>query len=57
VHLQLKVRRTSTEMGTFTTVRAPYSFDGEPDLDVLPPPTLDEHGEQIRREIARRKAG
>jgi crotonobetainyl-CoA:carnitine CoA-transferase CaiB-like acyl-CoA transferase len=44
-------------MGTFTTVRAPYNFDGTPELNVLPPPTLDEHGAEIRAEIARRKAG
>jgi crotonobetainyl-CoA:carnitine CoA-transferase CaiB-like acyl-CoA transferase len=56
-HLKLKVTAHHAEMGDFTTVRAPYNFDGEPELDVLPPPTLDEHGEQIRREIARRKAG
>ena len=44
-------------MGEFTTVRAPYNFDGRPELDVLPPPTLDEHGEEIRREVAQRRAG
>ncbi len=41
-------------MGTFTTVRAPYSFDVEPDADVLPPPTRDEHGAEIRSELADR---
>ncbi|MGB3408441.1 MAG: CaiB/BaiF CoA-transferase family protein [Jannaschia sp.] len=56
-HLRIKVTAPSSELGTFTTVRAPYSFDGVPDLDVVPPPTLDEHGSEIREELARRKAG
>ena len=44
-------------MGPFTTVRAPYSFDGAPELDVAPPPTLDEHGAEIREELKRRATG
>ncbi|MGY6706933.1 MAG: CaiB/BaiF CoA transferase family protein [Rhizobiaceae bacterium] len=56
-HLQIAVEAEHPEMGPFKTVRAPYSFDGEADTDVLPPPTLDEHGEEIRAEIARGKAG
>jgi crotonobetainyl-CoA:carnitine CoA-transferase CaiB-like acyl-CoA transferase len=53
-HLGIQVSAEHPEMGTFTTVRAPYSFDGEPDADVLPPPTLDEHGAEIRAELAGR---
>ncbi len=56
-HLQIAVSAEHPEMGRFTTVRAPYSFDGEPDLDVLPPPVLDEHGEAIRAALTRRKSG
>lgn len=56
-HLKIAVSAEHPTMGTFKTVRAPYSFDGEPELDVLPPPLLDEHGEEIRQELARRKAG
>ncbi|QHQ33858.1 CaiB/BaiF CoA transferase family protein [Algicella marina] len=56
-HLNIKVSAPSSELGTFTTVRAPYSFDGEADLDVLPPPLLDEHGAEIRAELKKRKAG
>jgi crotonobetainyl-CoA:carnitine CoA-transferase CaiB-like acyl-CoA transferase len=56
-HLKIKVSAPSSELGTFTTVRAPYNFDGEPELDVAPPPVLDEHGEEIRAELRRRKAG
>ncbi len=55
-HLNIKISAPHPEMGEFTTVRAPYSFDGEPELDVLPPPVLDEHGEEIREESRRRKA-
>ena len=55
-HLQLKVSAPSSELGTFTTVRAPYNFDGTPELDVVPPPTLDEHGAEIRAELQKRKA-
>jgi len=57
VHLRLKTSAPSPVLGTFTTVRAPYNFDGAPDLDVRPPPTLDEHGDEIRAELQRRKAG
>ena len=56
-HLQIRVSAPSRELGTFTTVRAPYTFDGEPELSVGPPPVLDEHGEEIRAELRRRKAG
>lgn len=51
-HMQIKVSATHPTMGEFTTVRAPYNFDGEPELSVTPPPTLDEHAEEIRRELA-----
>jgi len=57
VHLKIKTSAPSSELGTFTTVRAPYNFDGEPEMDVLPPPTLDEHGAEIRADLRRRKAG
>jgi crotonobetainyl-CoA:carnitine CoA-transferase CaiB-like acyl-CoA transferase len=56
-HLQIKVHAKHPEMGEFTTVRPPYSFDDTPTLDVRPPPTLDEHGAEIRAELARKKAG
>ena len=56
-HLQIAVEAEHPQMGPFRTVRPPYSFDGEADLSVLPPPTLDEHGAEIRLEIERRKAG
>jgi crotonobetainyl-CoA:carnitine CoA-transferase CaiB-like acyl-CoA transferase len=56
-HLQIAVEAVHPTMGPFKTVRSPFSFDGSPDLDVLPPPTLDEHGAEIRTEIERRKAG
>ena len=53
-HLRIKVEAQHPTMGPFTTVRAPYSFDGEAELTVRPPPTLDEHGAEIRAELERR---
>ncbi|MHC8492254.1 CaiB/BaiF CoA transferase family protein [Thalassospira sp. SM2505] len=51
IHLNLSVSATHPTMGNFTTVRAPYNFNRTPDLDVLPPPVLDEHGDAIRTEL------
>ena len=50
-HLQIAVSAEHAEMGKFTTVRPPYSFDDAPEFAVLPPPTLDEHGDEIRAEL------
>jgi crotonobetainyl-CoA:carnitine CoA-transferase CaiB-like acyl-CoA transferase len=54
-HLKIKVEAVHPTMGPFTTVRAPYSFDGQSAGSVLPPPTLDEHGAEIRAELAGRR--
>jgi len=56
-HLQIKVSAEHPEMGTFTTVRSPLSFDGERALDVLPPPTLGEHNHEVRAELSKRCRG
>lgn len=53
-HLNITVQAQHPEMGTFRTVRSPFSFDDNPSLEVTPPPTLDEHGESIRRELAKK---
>jgi crotonobetainyl-CoA:carnitine CoA-transferase CaiB-like acyl-CoA transferase len=50
-HLKIKVEAVHPTMGNFTTVRPPYSFDGQSAGSVLPPPTLDEHGAEIRAEL------
>lgn len=50
-HLQLEVATEHPTMGTFRTIRSPVSFDGERPLDVVAPPTLDEHREQILNEL------
>ena len=50
-HLQIAVTVPHATMGQFTTVRAPYSFDGEAERDLVPPPLLDEHGAAIRAEL------
>jgi crotonobetainyl-CoA:carnitine CoA-transferase CaiB-like acyl-CoA transferase len=54
-HLKIKVEAVHPTMGPFTTVRAPYSFDGQSAGSVLPPPTLDEHGAEIRAELVGRR--
>jgi crotonobetainyl-CoA:carnitine CoA-transferase CaiB-like acyl-CoA transferase len=51
-HLQLLTQTTHPEMGRFRTVRSPVTFDGERALDVLAPPTLGEHSQQIRAALA-----
>jgi crotonobetainyl-CoA:carnitine CoA-transferase CaiB-like acyl-CoA transferase len=54
-HLELTASAMHPAMGLFRTVRSPVSFDGVRALEVKPPPTLDEHGEEIRRELAARR--
>jgi len=54
-HLHLKIEAEHPVMGTFTTVRSPLSFDGEKALDVSAPPTLGEHDESIRAELAAKR--
>lgn len=54
-HLHLKIETEHPTMGTFTTVRSPLSFDGERALDVSAPPTLGEHDEAIRAELAAKR--
>ncbi len=54
-HLQIKVSAEHPVMGNFTTVRSPLSFDGERELDVLPPPTLGEHDAEVRSELTERR--
>ena len=54
-HLQIAVEATHPEMGQFKTVRSPFSFDGIAELEVIPPPVLDEHGDEIRAELTVKK--
>ena len=55
VHLQLRIQAEHPEMGTFTTVRSPMTYDGERSVDVLPPPVLGEHNEEILAELRMHK--
>jgi crotonobetainyl-CoA:carnitine CoA-transferase CaiB-like acyl-CoA transferase len=55
-HLQLKVSAPHPVAGEFTTIRAPWNFDGAPELRVTAPPVLNQHGDEIRAELARWKA-
>lgn len=50
-HLGIKVSADHPQMGAFTTVRAPYTFDGQAETGIRPPPMLDEHGAEIRAEL------
>jgi crotonobetainyl-CoA:carnitine CoA-transferase CaiB-like acyl-CoA transferase len=52
LHMQLTTSAVHPVMGLFRTVRSPVSFDGERALDVRPPPTLGEHNDEIRAEVA-----
>ena len=53
-HLRIAVQAEHPQMGTFRTVRSPYSFDGQTDQSITPPPVLDEHGKDIRRSAWRK---
>jgi len=46
-HLGLELEARHPTMGSFRTVRSPLSFDGEHASEVLPPPTLGEHNDEI----------
>jgi len=51
-HLQLEISGQHPARGTWRTVRFPVSFDGVRATDVVPPPELGEHSEQIRAALA-----
>ena len=55
LHMQLTTSAVHPVMGLFRTVRSPVSFDGERALDVRPPPTLGEHNQEIRAEVAQQR--
>jgi crotonobetainyl-CoA:carnitine CoA-transferase CaiB-like acyl-CoA transferase len=50
-HLHILVSARHPQMGLFRTVRSPLSYDGVPDLKVVPPPTLGEHNQEVRAEF------
>jgi len=53
-HLRLLVSAIHPQMGAFQTVRPPVSYDGRPTLDVVPPPTLGQHDEEVRAQLRTR---
>ncbi|WP_261521048.1 CaiB/BaiF CoA transferase family protein [Burkholderia multivorans] len=53
-HLEILVSTTHKEMGEFRTVRPPVSFDGERSKDVVAPPTLGEHNDEVLGPIRER---
>ncbi len=55
-HLGILVETEHPVMGRFRTVRNPLSFDGARTSEVTAPPTLDEHGAELRAELAKGRA-
>ncbi|WP_417318575.1 CaiB/BaiF CoA transferase family protein [Emcibacter sp.] len=47
-HLELQVEAEHAEMGKFRSIRSPVSFDGKRSLDIVPPPVLGEHNDEIK---------
>jgi crotonobetainyl-CoA:carnitine CoA-transferase CaiB-like acyl-CoA transferase len=47
-HLGLEIAVDHPTQGRFRSIRTPIVYDGEREVTVLPPPTLDEHGNAIR---------
>lgn len=47
-HLRIAVEARHPTMGRFRSVRFPVNFDGHPLDEIVPPPTLGEHNEEIR---------
>ncbi|MFM0630407.1 CaiB/BaiF CoA transferase family protein [Paraburkholderia xenovorans] len=59
-HLELLIEAEHPVMGQFRTVRSPVTFDDERPLDVVAPPTLGEHNDEILspvRERLEKRAG
>ncbi|GAP38350.1 CaiB/BaiF CoA-transferase family protein [Piscinibacter sakaiensis] len=52
-HLQLLIE-ANQDGRTFRSIRSPVSFDGERALSFRPPPRLDQHGDEVRAELAAR---
>ncbi|KAA0893049.1 CaiB/BaiF CoA-transferase family protein [Pusillimonas sp. ANT_WB101] len=53
-HLGLLVSGHHKTMGEFRTVRSPVSFDGERSTEVIPPPVLGEHNNDVLKELRER---
>ena len=52
----MEVKAEHPVMGPFRTIRNPVTFDGERSLDVLPPPVLGEHDDEILPNARRNEA-
>lgn len=46
-HLGIQVEAQHPTLGTFRSVRNPVSYDGVPTSEIVPPPILDEHRQEI----------
>jgi crotonobetainyl-CoA:carnitine CoA-transferase CaiB-like acyl-CoA transferase len=56
-HLRIEVESHHPIEGLVRSIRPPYSFDGLIDTDVLAPPTLGEHDDEIREELRALREG
>ncbi|MDF0597642.1 CaiB/BaiF CoA transferase family protein [Psychromarinibacter halotolerans] len=55
-HLEVLQTVTHPEMGEIRMIRNPITYDGDRRFSAGPPPTLDEHGAELRDRTARKKA-
>jgi crotonobetainyl-CoA:carnitine CoA-transferase CaiB-like acyl-CoA transferase len=56
-HLRIQVESHHPTEGLVRSIRPPHSFDGWIDTDVLAPPTLGEHDDEIREELRALREG
>ncbi|MDS1139068.1 CoA transferase [Pusillimonas sp. SM2304] len=54
-HLEILVSARHKTMGDFHTVRPPVSFDGQRSTEVVPPPVLGEHNDEVLGPVRSRR--
>jgi crotonobetainyl-CoA:carnitine CoA-transferase CaiB-like acyl-CoA transferase len=52
-HLGIETRAEHPTMGTFRSVRSPVTYDNDRTVHAEAPPLLDEHRQEILRELGR----
>jgi crotonobetainyl-CoA:carnitine CoA-transferase CaiB-like acyl-CoA transferase len=55
-HLGLEIETSHPQMGRFRSIRFPVSFDGERDKELIAPPVLGEHNEELLGRTADQEA-
>lgn len=56
LHLELEIETEHPQMGRFRSIRFPVTFDGEREKDLVAPPVLGEHNEEILKRTADQQA-